>query len=262
MRQVGRGERAIDIDLERRNLAVEMRVLAECQIGFAGEHHRALVRPVLESDVVQRRRGRRCPDRAAGMPWIVHHPLAARQRGTDRPRQRNGAVELRHAAIDGERAVDVRGQRVIGRIDAEPDLEPVVGIAAATRNSVAVRFVAGDEGSFPPERSKQRADVAVERELLQRQARARRRIGENDAAVFDAQPGDGQILRTPSARGNRPVDGAGTVEREIDLRRHQARLGGLDLAARRADQAALQDRARRRAAAAPGPLRRTRHCAA
>jgi hypothetical protein len=104
-------------------------------------------------------------------------------------------------------------------------------LIAATRNSIAIGFVAGDERSFPPERSEQRADVAVEREFLQRQARARRRIGENDAAVFDAQPGDRQIIRMPSARGNRPVDGAGTVEREIDLRRHQARLGGLHLAA-------------------------------
>ena len=173
---------------------------AECQIGFAGEHHRALVRPVLERDVVQRRRGRRRPDRAAGVPRIAHHPLAARQRGADRPRQRNGAVELRHAAIERERAVDVGGQRVIGRIDAEPDLEPA-RIAAAAGNSIAVGFVAGDERSFPPERPKQRADVAVERELLQRQARARRGIGENDAAVFDAQPRDGQIFRAPSARG-------------------------------------------------------------
>ena len=105
------------------------------------------------------------------------------------------------------------------------------GFAAATGNSVAVRFVAGDKRSFAPERSEQRADVAVEREFLQCQTRARGGIGENDAAVFDAQSGDGQILRTPRARGNRPVDGAGTIEREIDLRRHQARLGSLHLAA-------------------------------
>ena len=231
VRQVGRGERAIDIDLERRNIAVEMRLFAECQIGFAGEDHRAFVRPVLKRNVVQRRRGRRRPDRAAGVPRVAHHPLAARQRSADRPRQRNGAVELRRAVIDGERAIDVGGQRIIGRIDAEPDPEPGVGIAAAAGNSIAIRFVADDERSFSPERPKQRADVAVERKLLQRQARARRGIGENDAAVFDAQPGDGQIFRAPSARRGRPVDGAGTVEREIDLRRHQARLGGLHLAA-------------------------------
>jgi hypothetical protein len=120
---------------------------------------------------------------------------------------------------------------MVPSIDAEPDLEPGVGIAAATGNSVAIGFVTDDKRSFAPERSEQRTNVTVEREFLQRQARARRGIGENDAAVLDAQSGDGQIIRTPSARGNRPVDSAGTVEREIDLRRHQARLGGLHLAA-------------------------------
>ena len=107
MRQVGRGQRAIDIDLERGDVAVEMRLFAECQIGLAGEHHRALVRPVLERDVVQRRRGRRRADLSVCVPRIAHHPLAARQRGADRPCQRDGAVELRHAVIEGERAVDI-----------------------------------------------------------------------------------------------------------------------------------------------------------
>ena len=115
MCQVGRRERAIDIDLERGDVAVEMRLLAERQIGLAGETTARSFGPYWNATS--------CSDAAAAsaaLPFasrIVHHPLAARQRGADRPRQRNVAVELRRVVIDGERAVDVGGQG-IGWIDA------------------------------------------------------------------------------------------------------------------------------------------------
>ena len=80
MRHVRSGERTIDIDLQRRDHAVEMRMLAERQLRAAIEIDRPFFRPVLEGEILQRRRSGRCPDPAAGVPGFAHHPLAARQR--------------------------------------------------------------------------------------------------------------------------------------------------------------------------------------
>ena len=54
------------------------------------------------------------------MPGIADHPLIVGERSARRPRQRQGALELGNAVSDLEGAVDFGGQRIIGRIDAEP----------------------------------------------------------------------------------------------------------------------------------------------
>ena len=68
MRHVRSGERTIDIDLQRRDHAVEMRMLAERQLRAAIEIDRPFFRPVLEGEILPRRRSGRCPDPAAGVP--------------------------------------------------------------------------------------------------------------------------------------------------------------------------------------------------
>ena len=205
-------------------------MLAECQLRFAAENDGPLVRPVLEREVLQRRRSRRGAHLAGELPRVVHHPLAARQRHSDRPRQRQRAIELRDAAVETQRTVDLGGQRTIRGVDAEPELEPAVLVEAIARYPIAVKLVADDKGAVAPERPGERADVAVERELLQHDARAGAGVGERDASVLDLKTRDGERVRTESRRWSGPVDRACAVDAETDLRRKEAQLRGLHLA--------------------------------
>src|SRR5271156_2827297 len=124
---------------------------------------------------------------SAKLPGIVHYPFATRERHADRPRERKRTFELRDAAVEVKRALDLSRQRMIRRIDAEPDLESAVVVDVITRDTVPVRLVADVKDAFALERSEEGADVAVERELLQHEARARNRIAEGDAAIFDVE---------------------------------------------------------------------------
>ena len=146
---VGSRQHPVDVDRHRRNRAVEMRMRAECKLRLAGEIHRALIGPVLHGEIPQRRRGRRGANLAGKLPRIAQHPLAARERRAGRPGQRQRAVELRNAAIEMENTLDFGGQRKIGRIDAEPDLQAAVLIDMTAGDPIAVELVAGDEAPSP-----------------------------------------------------------------------------------------------------------------
>ena len=61
VRHVRSGERTIDIDLQRRDHAVEMRMRAERQLCAAVEIDRPFFRPVLEREILQRRRSGALP---------------------------------------------------------------------------------------------------------------------------------------------------------------------------------------------------------
>ena len=89
-RAVVAGKRAVEIDLPARQHAVEARMLAELEIGDAGELEPLLVRAVLEFELLHQRRGRARLDLAAQAPGLAQG--LARCRGAargdaDRPRQ-------------------------------------------------------------------------------------------------------------------------------------------------------------------------------
>ena len=229
------GERAVDIDLQRRHRAVEMRLGAEFQFRLAADIDGALVRTVLNRDIGERSPGRRDRKLCGGVPGIVHHPLAVGERDADQLRQRQRAVEVRLALLGGEGAVDVGRQRPIGGIDAEPDAQATAGLGMAAGQPITERLVAGDETAIAFEWPAQRAHVAVERDIVQQQPRARRRVGENELAVLDIEPGNRQRLER--RRHRRPIDRSGAGQPEADLRRDQVQLGGLDLAAQQRAEA-------------------------
>jgi hypothetical protein len=225
------GKSAVEVELTRGDDAVETRPLAECQLRRGGELERPLVRPVLEFDLLQQRGGGRRPHLARNVPRIAHDPLAARQRGADRPRDTQRALELGNAATDADCAVELGRQRMIGRIDPEPDLDPAVFVEAAAVYPVAVELVAGDEGALPAERPVERPDLAVEPQLLQQDARAGGSMGEDDASVLDVEARDRQCVGAERRRHARPVDPAGRVDAETDLGSDQMQLRCSHLAA-------------------------------
>ena len=68
---VAGGQRAIEIDLPARQHAVEARLLAELEIGDAGELEPLLLRAVLEFDLLHQRRCRGGLDLAAHAPRLA-----------------------------------------------------------------------------------------------------------------------------------------------------------------------------------------------
>ena len=79
-RRIRHLQRAIEIDLAGGQHPFELRLGAELQLGGAGELDGAIVRTVLEVDLLEQRgRGRRL-DPARGAPWVVGEGLAARER--------------------------------------------------------------------------------------------------------------------------------------------------------------------------------------
>ena len=111
---------------------------------------------------MQRCRSRRGVDLAGKLPRVAHHPLPARERDPGRPGQRQRPVELRNAAVETERALDLGGERKIGRIDAELHLQAAVLVNVTAGDPVLVRLVADGKGPFAVERPGGRENVAFE----------------------------------------------------------------------------------------------------
>ena len=70
-RAVGGGQRAVEIDLPAGQHAIEARVLAEFEVGDAGELEPLLVRAVLELELLHQRRRRADLDLAAQPPGLA-----------------------------------------------------------------------------------------------------------------------------------------------------------------------------------------------
>ena len=147
---VGSGEHAVDVHLASRDLAVEMRMGAEFQLRLAAEIDRPFFRPVLQREFPQRRRSGRG---AESLPASCHGSLITRSppasvaptgRASESTPSNCGTPRSKLSVP----SISVR-QRVIGRIDPEPDLEAAVVVNVAARDPIAVRLVADDKAPSP-----------------------------------------------------------------------------------------------------------------
>ena len=227
---VAAGEHAVEIDLAARQHAVEARVLAEFEIGDAGELERLLVRAVLEFELLHQGRHRADLDLAAHMPGLGDLRGAARG-DADRPRQTQIAVEFRLRPGERQHAVGFDAERMIDRIDIDMELErAVVGIAAAGY-AERIKLAADGDGALAFERAEQRTRLAVEPKAFERGARAVRRIAQRHLAVLDAEMVDRQVVGAEIDRQVRRLHTAGGVEAEAELRADQMHLGRVPFAA-------------------------------
>ena len=133
-RRVGRRDQPVEVDLARRQRALQARPLAELDLGGAVELRRALLGSVLEFDLLQQRGLRVRLHLAGELPRLVHHRLAACLHRTHRPRHREAAVETRRCAIGRNQPVHLDGERPFGDIDVEFDLDAVVERDARPRS--------------------------------------------------------------------------------------------------------------------------------
>ena len=141
------------------------------------------------------------------------------------------AGKARRTVFDGEETLGVEGQRPVDRIDIEAHAQAVVA-DAAHGDPIGIVHAVGVERALPLHRTGERAQLALELELVEHHAVAARGIGEQCAAVADVEALDRDRLQVEADRRRRPVEAAVAVERDGDLGALEDHVGGLELAAR------------------------------
>ena len=210
---VGPGQRAIEIDLAARQHAVEARMLAELEIRHAGQLEALVRRAVLEFELLHQRRRRRRLDLAAQAPGLAQRAGAARG-DADRPRQAQAALETRRTGGERERAVGFGAERMTDRIDIDTKLELAVVAVAAGGEPKRIEFAADACRALALERAEQRARLAVEPEMIERDAALIGGVAERQSAVLDAEAVDGQRIGVKADRQIRRLQMSRGVETE------------------------------------------------
>src|SRR5262249_36767648 len=152
------------------------RLGAELELGGAAELDRALLRAVVDVELLEQHARRRRGDPAAGAPRRAGDGAALGQREPSRARQHQPALEARMLALDPHGAIGLDGERAIGRIDGETQPHAAIVAAPAAGNAIAVELAGGDEGALALERAVERADIALEPELVESRPSAARGI--------------------------------------------------------------------------------------
>ena len=147
------------------------------------------------------------------------------------PRQHQAALEARMLALDPHGAVGLDGERAIRRIEAQAHPHAAVVAAPAAGDPVAVELAGGDERALALERAVERADVALEPELVERRARSARGVGEHGAAVLDRHLLERERVGIEGDRDLRHLDAPVGVDAERHLGAVEVQLRGAPLAA-------------------------------
>ena len=114
--------------------------------------------------------------------------------------------------LDPHGAVGIERHRRRGCIDEQTQLYAAVVAAAAATEAKRVRAVAGGEAALALERTEQRAHLAAEIEIIEREPTAAGGVGQNDAAVRDREPVDADAIGIKAEARDRRRDPAGPVE--------------------------------------------------
>ena len=191
----------------------------------------AIVRAVLELDLLQHRGGTIAFDLGGDAPRLGDEVGRAGGRAPDRPRQLQATLEVRDAAFGPDRRLDVGGHRTIDRIDIEPHPQAFILAHAARIDAIGIMLAGDVEGAFALDRTGERAHFALEFEFVEHQPRPARRIRENRAAVDDVEllNRDGVCVERNGGRG--PVDPPILVERDQDIGAFEQDVVGAHFAA-------------------------------
>ena len=248
----GSAERAIEIDLARRQHALEARALAEAKLRRAGEPDGA--RPPGRTDI---RAARTAPACGAALTFAlarhgtatVPRPSRARHRGGARQRER--AVEARRVVLQPQRAVGLDRKRMIGRIEAE--------LAASCCRRRRRGSPRGDSRSarrptmkppspFTGPSSERRSPL--NQNPSSARLRAARAVAQVDAAILDRNLLDLQPLGIEAEARGRPVERARSPQGRAKPRARPRAARTRDTRRASANRAPARHGARARARAA------------
>ena len=187
-RRLGQRQDAVEVDLRRGQLAVELRRRAERELGVAAQLGRAIVRAVLEFDLLEHGRAAVALDPAGQAPRLDDQCRCARGRTADRAREREVAFVARHALFDGNRQVGTSA--VIGRSIGSTVSRTLTLPSSPTRlgrEAIGIMLTADDKRALALGGPGERAHVALEFELLEHEPRSARRVRQDGAAILDAE---------------------------------------------------------------------------
>ena len=227
---VGAGEDAVEVDLPGREGDRSPWARAGFEFRRAGEVRRTRLRSVLEFEIVGGGPGGGRLDLGGDLPGLVDGGGAVRQRGADHARYGHGAFETRRICLDPHDAVGIERHRRRGRIDKQAQLNAAVVAAPAATDAKCVRPLTGGKVALALERTEQRAHLAVEIEIVEREPTAAGGVGENDMAVRHREPVDADAIGIKAQARDRRHDAAGPVELQRRLEAVDVHLVGAELA--------------------------------
>src|ERR1700738_4950883 len=181
----GQGQQAIQIDVRRRQLALDPRLAPEAPIREASELGRSLIGSILKCELVEHRCTTIALDVAGKAPRLHDWGLRAFGSASDRPRQLHISFETRHAAIECNGNIELGGQRLIDGIKGKPKLDPIVRLDTASRNPVRKMVAGSHERALALGRTAERTQLAAKLQLIEHQLRAVCRIAQRDTAILD-----------------------------------------------------------------------------
>ena len=221
----GQAENAIEIDLRRRQRRRQLRLLAERQVGVAAKPDRALLRAVLELDLLHHRRRAAAAHQTGDAPGVAGG-------GAGKPvGPLHRRLEMRNAALDPDRAVEIGQARLVDGIDREVQLDRAVRPRAARRNPIRITLPGDRERAVALGGADQGAHVAAEAQLFEGDLRAACRIRKSDMTVFDGEMVDRHRIGIETDRRRRPIEPPGLVEADGELGPFHRHVGGPKLAA-------------------------------
>ena len=140
-------------------------------------------------------------------------------------------LEMRNAALDPDRAVEIGQARLVDGIDQQVQLDRAVRPGAARRNPIRITLPGDRERAVALGGADQGAHVAAKAQLFEGDLRAACGIRKSDMTVFDGEMVDRYRIGIETDRRRRPIEPPGLVEAEGELGPFHRHVGGTKLAA-------------------------------
>ncbi len=211
-RPLGRGEGAVEVELARGERRNGPGLRPELDFRRAGEACRPHLRSIDEGEIVERRRRRTGFDLGGELPGLVDRGAAVRQRRAGGAGGGHRTFVPRGTAVRPHRPLGFERHRRGGRLHGEAQANAAIVAAMAGAEPEGVGVVVGNKGAVAPQRAEQRADLAFEAHIVERNASPARRIGEHDAAMGYRQAVDADMIRIEPEQLDRRVDFAVAVQ--------------------------------------------------
>src|SRR5205814_4055308 len=107
--------------------------------------------------------------------------------GPHRSRERERSLEAWDAVVDPDRAVGIGRERLLDRIDIEPQPHRAVIAGATGRNAIGILLAAQQERALALEGTSERAQFTLELELFQHRVGVAGGVPEQCAAIDDVE---------------------------------------------------------------------------
>ena len=230
------GDKPVGIELPRRERGAEQRRQAKVHLAHACEFQRAFLSAVAGFNLFKPRRGRIRFDPGRYSPRRYRNVAVSLEPGGNG--QNDRAFEARRPRLESERAIEIGGQGACAGIDVEMDPGGISVRALTGRDAKRIAHTGQHEVAVAAYRSRQRAYIAAEGDIVELEGAAARRVMQRDAAG-QVQAIDRERPQIELAARCRPIDPALRIEAEIERDAVDRQFGGAPFSAHQRSQAEL-----------------------